>query len=272
MNSKPMIALAAAALISQASLAEPLQPNPPSAGFDAVIMYMADGEYLMSEPHPEIPGCLMAQCDGEYFWTEIAGVPADEVAALEQEAKTVLMERFGLDVDALVGNGALLWRDIYADPRVNYRARYVSGERVHRLGWEVHDQSFMAITTQELVLGGEFEGVVAPTGTAFPIGRYWVQKSRLVPGEDGPQIENLDEFIKITYKTAGPLPPPDIHGLISSTCEITDSPWGTGVATVVAAFDLTANPAEVPIKQNIRNVLTFDGAAGLGRYSGVHNQ
>lgn len=271
MNSKTMVAIAAATLLAQASQAEPLPLNPPAAGFDAVILYMADGEYLMSAPHPEIPGCLLSQCDGEYFWSQIAGVPADEVALLEQEAKDVLLQRFGLDVDTLVGNGALTWRDIYADPRVNYRARYVSGERVHRLGWEVHDQAFMALTTQEMVLGGEFEGVVAPAGTGFPVGRYWIQKSRLVAGENGPQIEALDEFIKITYKTAGPLPPPDIHGLMSSTCEITDSPWGTGVATVVAAFDFTADPAEVPIKQNIRNTLTFDGADGLGRYPGVHN-
>ncbi|MEM9386923.1 MAG: hypothetical protein AAGA68_17815 [Pseudomonadota bacterium] len=53
-------------------------------------------------------------------------------------------------------------------------------------------------------------------------------QSRLVQGENGPQIEQLDEFIKITYQTAGPLPPPDIHGLMSSSCEITDSPLGDG--------------------------------------------
>ncbi len=267
-----LISIVAASLISQTVMAAPPAMNPAPAGFDASITYIADGEFLMASPNPDVPGCFMAQCDGAYFWSQVAQLPADEVAAMEAQAKAFVMSRFGLDVDALVGTGAMTWRDVYADPRTNYRARTVTGEHVHRYGWEVHDQAFLAVATEELVLGGEFEGMLVPAGTGFAWGHYYIQKSRLVMTEGGPQLVNSDELIKIRYQSSAPLLPPNAAGFMSSACEIIDSPWGSGVAQFVAVFDFLADPGAEPVRQNIRNVLTFDGGTGLGTYPGVYNR
>ncbi len=270
--SRTLITLAAVTLLSTVAQSQPAAFNPVSEGFDGMAMFVADGLYTPGSPNPDVPGCFLGLCEQSYFWSQIANLPLDEVAEKELQAKAFFLARFGLDVDVLAGNGSVNWLPIYADPRINYRTRFVAGEHVHRLGWEVHDPAWLVVTAQELALGGEFEGTVVPAGTTFSFGEYWIQKSRIAHTDGEPTLVNLDEFIVIKYQSAGPIPPPGIHGLISSACEVTASPWGTGVAQVSGSFDLTATDGSEPARQNLRNVLTFDGGNGLGEFEGVYNR
>ena len=184
-----------------------------------------------------------------------------------------MLERFGLDIDALVANGDIIWLDRYLDPRMNYRARVVAGERVHRLGWEVHDQFFIAIANTALTLGGEFAGEVAPAGTNLLFGQYAIEKSRLRGRRSNPRVVSNGEFLRIRYQSGSPVLPPGLDRIIAFSCEITASPWGTGRAQGVGAPIVLGDglaPGSFQ-KQNLRNVLTFGGTQGAGRFPGVYN-
>ena len=246
--------------------------NPVSIGFEGMVMFVADGEYIPASPNPDVPGCFMGLCDQDFFWNEIGKVSPEEVAMKEIAAKTFFLNRFGLEVDFLSANGTIAYLPIYADPRINYRARFVAGKHVHPYGWEVHDPAFLVVTQQDLVLGGEWEGVEVPPGTIFSFGEYWIQKSRLIKVGRQPKLVKLNKFLVIKYQSSGPIPPPGIHGLISSNCEVTESPWGKGIAQVVGGFDITDTSGTTLQKQNLRNVLTFDDASGLGLYPGYYNE
>jgi len=272
------VALAFATLtltvVSIGSLAAPAgaagEPRAPE-GFSSFAVFIGDGEYVLGTPHPEIPGCDLVPsfCDGAYFWEEIMGAEPDEIIAREAEAKAFLMERFGLDVDALAASGEILWLDAYVDPRGNYRARVIPGERIHQYGWEVHDQAFLAIANTEITLGGEFEGFVIPPGSMLAQGRYVIERSRLDWVEGHPALTNSGRHIVIPFQSAAPvLASPDPRVAVVGNCELPSSPWGAGLAQVVG---LATSEDGITVKGGGRNVLTFDGAAGFGDYPGVYN-
>ncbi len=244
---------------------------PTPIGFSGLGIFVADGEFIPGSPNPDVPGCdiVPAFCDINYFFEEVVHFTPEEAEAERTAAKAFILERFDLDVDQLLSEGRITWIEGYADPRINYRARVLPNQQIHPLGWEVHDMSFLLIANEELTLGGEFPGLVIPPGTLITKGQYVIQKSRLIQ-EDGELIlVNLPQRITIEFRSGAPIfPTADPRAPIVANCELTSSPWGTGVA-VVGSFPFMGS-GEV-LKQGVRNVLTFDGAEGFGDYEGVYN-
>lgn len=264
--------ITAFALFATIACAEAAFPglNPTSAGFTGMVVSIADGKYDALSPNPDVPNCFDAVCDPNYFVTQIAGWTAQEVDLRFAQAKAFFLERFGLDVDVLEGNGSIALVNLYADPRLNYRTRFIATEHVHEFGWEMHDWGLIVIALEDLPLGGEFAGEVVPPGTLMSFGEYWIQKSRLDRRGDTPRIVSLDEYLVVRYRAASPIPPANVSGRVAAVCEVYESPWGTGVAQVMSAPVFTGEAGLAVY--NIRNVMTFDGGDGTGTYPGVYNE
>ncbi|MEO0974054.1 MAG: hypothetical protein AAFX85_13260 [Pseudomonadota bacterium] len=186
-----LVTLALLSLAASTAHAEFPGLNPASSGFNHVLLSIADGEFDPFSPNPDVPGCFAAVCDGNYFVTEVAQWTPDEFAQREAEAKVFFLTRFGLDVDNLVASGQAMFSNTYADPRLNYRVRFMASEHVHELGWQKHDWALVLFLLEDLTLGGEFEGVVAPAGTLLAFGEYWIQKSRLDRRGEAPRLIEL---------------------------------------------------------------------------------
>ena len=87
------------------------------------------------------------------------------------------------------------------------------------------------------------------------------------------QIVSSGDYLRIFYQSIAPILPPDIGRAVAFACEVTASPWGSGVAQAVGLVKVLGDgmaPGSLQ-KQNTRNTLTFDGVDGLGRFSGVKN-
>ena len=216
----------------------------------------------------EIPGCdvMPGTCDGEYFWSEILGATPDEQFAAEQLAKGFMMERFGIDVEDLAESGEILWLNIFADPRSNYRARTISGVAVHEYGWKVWDQAFIAVAQTEITLGSEFQGMTIPASTLLAHGRYFVQPSRLDWVDGAPVLTDTGSTFAIHFRSGAPmLPAADPRLPNTGNREFTASPWGSGVAYASVLWSTRDDDS----KTGFRNLLTFDGGDGFGDYVGV---
>ncbi|MEM9385490.1 MAG: hypothetical protein AAGA68_10545 [Pseudomonadota bacterium] len=242
--------------------------NPAPAGFTTIATALADGEYDPASANPNVPGCFFGFCDGNYFHTQIAERTPDEVAQLEQDAKAFFSQRFGVDVDALAGSGAITFLDAYIDPRANYRVRSLSSEHVHELGWELHDWVLVVISNQDIPLAGEWEGSVMPAGSMLGYGEYWIQKSRLDRRGDAPVLVDLDQYLVVRYRSSSPFVIDSSTGYGAGGCEVFDSPWGAGLVQVLSG---PAGGSDGTIRGNTRNVMTFDGGDGLGTHPGVYN-
>jgi hypothetical protein len=252
------------------SAARAQSSNQTPEGFSGLGVFVADGEFVPGSPNPDVPGCdlIPAFCDINYFFEEVVHFTPEEQEAGLAAAKEFILERFGLDVDALIAAGEITWVEGYADPRINYRARVLPNQRIHRLGWEVHDMSFLLIANVELELGGEFAGTAIPPGSLITKGMYVIQKSELIEHDGHTVLVNLPQKIVIRFQSGAPiLASADTRAPIVANCELTSSPWGAGVA-VVGSFPFQGTEL---LKQGVRNLLTFDGGEGLGGYVGVYN-
>ena len=238
-------------------------------GFTGYVVIVGDGEFALGSPHPVIPGCdlIPTFCDGAYYWEEIVGATPAERQAAEDGAKAFMLERYGLDVDALAASGDIVWMDAYADPRFNYRARTIAGQQIHEYGWVVHDQGFTVITNVELPLGGEFAGLSIPPGSLIVHGRYLIRRSRLDWVDGNPVLTEDGGEVLIPFQSGAPVvPTADLRYPNVGNCELTSSPWGTGIAQVTV---MRTTDDGVTFKNSVRNVMMFDGAAGFGDYPGV---
>ena len=242
---------------------------PTPVGFTGHITMLADGEFVIGSPHPTVPGCDVVPtfCDGTYFWEEILGATSEQRDAAEYRAKEFMLERYGLDVDSLAASGEVLWLDAYTDPRFNYRARTIAGERVHEYGWTAHDQGFSLIANTEVALGGEFAGQTIPAGSMIVHGRYLIRRSRLDWVEGKPVLTEDGGQIIIPFQSATPvIANPDMRYPIIGNCELPTSPWGSGLALI----SVLQTPGDgLTTKNTVRNVMFFDGAVGFGNYPGV---
>lgn len=233
-------------------------------GFRAILMYIADGKYSQLSPNPKVPNCSGPSCDGAYFWREVAGL-SDNIRRIETEnAKKFFNDGWGIPVDEYVRDGKITFIDMYGDPRLNYRCRIMEGMKIHRFGWEVHDQAFMVITLQDLKLGGKFgAGRTVPAASFVVTGQYYIERSRIVKG----RVVGTKEFVKLRYESVDPVYPP-VDGKSMASCTITESFWGTGVALV--SFN-AETPSDKPTKFFGRNVITIDGGDGGGRFDGIYS-
>ena len=267
----PVVSIVLLSLATLAGSSHAQSSSKTPEGFSGLGLFVADGEFVPGSPNPDVPGCdvVPAFCDISYFWEEIVGFTPEQAEAEIAAGKAFMMERFGLDVDALVAAGEITWIEAYADPRINYRARLLPNQQIHRYGWEVHDMSLLLIANVSLELGGEFEGTVIPPGSLLTKGMYVIQKSHVVEHDGQTVLVNLPGRIAIEFQSGAPiLASADPRVPIVANCELTSSPWGTGVA-VVGSFPFMGT-GEL-LKQGVRNLLTFDGADGLGSYVGVYN-
>lgn len=232
-------------------------------GFRALVLYVADGEFDPFVPNPLVPNCLAGFCEATYFWQNIA-VASDKVRAKEtSQAKKFYAEKWGIPVDDYVAEGKIGFFDNYLDPRLNYRCRALEGQKVHRFGWEVHDQFFLVTALKELTLGGQFgKGRTVPPNTFLLFGQYKIERSQVKKGK----VVGLKKFINIRYESTDPVYP-DVDGRRMASCRITQSPWGTGVAFLNVNVPVAGQKA----KGSWRTVLTMDGGSGLGKFGGVYN-
>lgn len=232
-------------------------------GFRALLLYVGDGEYDHESPNPSVPNCSGFFCEATFFWRNIAGV-SDTVRAKETEkAKRSFAKNWGIPVDDYVKDGKIMFADAYVDPRLNYRCRAMEGEKIHRLGWEVHDQFFGVQVVKELTLGGKFgKGRTALPGTSLLVGQYRIERSRMKKGK----VVGLKKFVMIRYESTDPVIPP-VDGRMMASCRISQSPWGTGVAYLNVNMPIAGQR----FKASWRNVLTMDGGSGFGKFAGVFN-
>lgn len=221
--------------------------HPTPVGFEKYLVYMADGLYDPTTPHPDgIPGCNLGICDGDYFQEVIMGRTAAQIALEEAAAVVFFQDRFGLDVDDPANAGRLFFQKFMVDPRTNYRARSISRERVSQRGWLVQDGGWMVVVIDPngFDLGGEFAGVHVPANATFVFGDYKIEaRSR------------LRRPIVIHYQSGKPIVA-NADGSLMFQCQLISDTFGEGLAQGIADQVAFENGQ---VKMNIRNVLTFSG-------------
>lgn len=234
-----LVGLAALAAILIASLVLPLGASAQGggddtpAGFDAFLVYMANGIYDPNDAGYTAP-------DGDYFQRDIMGRTDEEIEQDRANAIAFFKERFGIDV---VDNENVMFTSFTFDPRNEYRAYVIAGRDVPPEGWVVRDGgwSVAVINPDGLTLGGEYEGVQVPQGSMMVFGDYNID----VPGEDP---------IIIHYQSGGPIIPSD-QG-IQFHCELISEDFGHGLAQGISAGSVQDDGL---FHANVRNVLTFPG-------------
>lgn len=234
-------------------------------GFRALLVFVADGKFNPFSPNSIVPNCSGGVCEATYFWRDVAGL-SDKVRARETaQAKTFYSEKWGIPVDQYVRDGKISFSDVYLDPRINYRCRALEGQKVHGVGWEVHDQFFLVAALQELTLGGQYgTSMTVPPNTFLLLGQYKIERSSL---KKGGMVVATKKFINIRYESVNPVLPP-VAGRRMASCKISKSPWGSGIALLSVS---EAEPAPALTKASWRTVLTMDGGTGLGKFDGVYN-
>lgn len=146
---------------------------------------------------------------------------SNEIREIEtQKAKKFFLEDWGVPVDDYVRQGNIVFSTVYLEPRANYRCSAMEGEKIHRFGWEVHDQGFGVTALQELTLDGRMGGGrKIPPSTSVITGQYSIERSRIVKGE----VVGTKKFVTLRHASADPIYP-TVDGRFTASCEITDSP------------------------------------------------
>ena len=227
---------------------------PTPDGFDNFLVYMAAGTFNPNIPHPTVPGCVNLFCDGAYFQEKVMGRSPSEIEQEIESAKEFFLERFGADLDS--PDSGMVLNSFFVDPRKEYRAYVISGKRVPSRGYVVRDGGIMAVVVnpEGLVLGGEFEGVWVPPGTAIVFGNYNILVDRTFKTPSGRVFKKGSEIV-IRYKAAGPIfVTPE--GFFEITCELEHEEWGSGLAQGNWKPQLLEDGR---IKSFVRNILTFPG-------------
>ena len=196
--------------------------GPPPEPFGKYLVYSAAGIFDPSVPPAE--GDL-----ADWFHREIMGRTTAELAAEEAAADDYFQATFG----ELYTPGSLAAFGF--DPRNEYRAYFVSGEKVPPEGWVVRDGGFQAtLSDGGLVVFGDYNIEVAKNGK--PKG----------------------DPIVIHYESTHPIYPQS-DGSLLFRCRLTSEAFddfGGGLAQGMS------DPQELPdgrMVANIRNILTFPG-------------
>ncbi|MGK3985526.1 hypothetical protein WME99_20945 [Sorangium sp. So ce136] len=212
------------------------------AGYDGFLVFMANGSIPLSD------GFFL---DGAIFQEEVMGRTPAEIEQNRADALAYFESRFGIaDADARTD---VSFFGFYADPRINYRAYVISGERVPPEGYEVHDGGWIALVTDPggLTLGGELAGVHVPAGTFFSFGDYSIEVTRPGRGRD-------PEPIVIHYQCNDPLIPLSNGGEVF-TCDLLSDEFGAGRAQGMTSPIIE----DGELRPNGRTVLTFSDEGGL---------
>ncbi|WP_433929416.1 hypothetical protein AB3662_37480 [Sorangium cellulosum] len=211
-------------------------------GYDGFLVFMATGSVPLSE------GFFL---DGMIFQQEILGRTPAEIEQNRADALAYFETRFGIaDADA---RADVAFLGFYADPRIDYRAYVISGQRVPPEGYVVHDGGWIALVTDPdgLTLGGELAGVHVPAGTFFSFGDYSIEVTRPGRGRD-------PDPIVIHYQCNDPLIPLANGGEVF-TCDLLSEEFGAGRAQGMTSPVIE----DGNLRPNGRTVLTFSDEGGL---------
>lgn len=265
-RSKPWSRLATLALLSMLVLpvAKAGLVKAPD-GFDDLLLYMQNGVFDPTAPHPVIPGCAGGICDGNYFQEVFQDRSAAEVEALEAQAKLFFFDRFGIDVDDPAMAGRAVLQRFLLDPRAEYRAYVISGVNVPPEGFVINDGGWLLIVTDpngiELT-SGPFAGQHIPAGSLALFGEYQIEVRRGA---------RLVRTIDLSYRS-GSFVIADPNGIAHFGCELK-----RGRLDENDFFDLSvprdglaqgyAGPfvdlGDGTVKANVRNTITIGGLGGI---------
>jgi hypothetical protein len=141
------------------------------------------------------------------------------------------------------------------DPRNNYRAYVVGGEKVPASGWVVRDGGFgLVVAKGGAVFHGTYggaAGIWVPDGTSVTFGNYNIQRTT---GASGAEKEPLI----LRYRSDFPIRPADEDGVRTFRCQLIDPETGEhGIAQGVIAPPRDAGDGKIQV--SIRDMLTFPG-------------
>ncbi len=228
------------------------------AGFEQYLVYMATGTVPFApHPDPEITGCGTSLfCDGDYFHHTIMGRDADEVEAEAARAKAYFVDRFGIDVDAMVAAGRMRFFSFFLDPRGEYRAYTVAGRRAPAEGWVVRDGGFIAevVDPAGIELGGDFANSGLPPlpfGGLMLFGNYNI----LATGKNGKRQREM----VISYRSGMPMIA-NGWGEFVINCELSLNDFASGVHGGKAQGMGLVLPGPGGLTLSWRNVLTMGSA------------
>ncbi len=228
-------------------------------GFDNLLLFMQNGVFDPSEPHPVIPNCLDSVCESDFFNLVSMDRSPAEIEALEEQGKAFFNARFGIDVDQASEEGRVYLFRFTVDPRAQYRAYIVSDINVPTEGFFVDDGGWILMITDEdgFELGGEFAGQTVPYGSMILFGEYQIEVKR---------GNTIVDTIVLSYRS-GSFVSFDANGTASFGCEIKRgrldendfydlSVPRDGLAQGYAGpFQPVGNGL---VKANVRNTLTFN--------------
>ncbi len=220
------------------------------AGYGKFLVYIANGVYDPSDAGYVPP-------TGMDFQKQVMHRTDAEIAEQEMLARAFFKERFGLDE----ANGDVMIMPFQFDPRNDYRAYVIGGERVPARGLVVRDGGFMAQITRDTVLHGTYGGVTgkpAGAGTAAVFGEYNIL--RVASSRRGPArgAARRPAPLILHYQSELPIGLPDIDGVQNFRCELIDPETGAhGIAQGVIRAPRAVGSGLVQV--SIRNVITFPG-------------
>src|SRR4051812_19912787 len=160
-------------------------------GYNGFVVFMANGALPITDSY---------FLDGTYFQETILGRTQVEIDQDRENALEYFETRFGIANPE--ANPDVAFISFYVDPRINYRAYVISGERVPTAGYQVYDGGWIALVTNPngLTLGGQYAGLHVPFYSVFSFGDYSIEVTK--PG-NGPQPPP----IVIHYQCNDPLIP-----------------------------------------------------------------
>jgi hypothetical protein len=210
-------------------------------GYNGFMVFMATGSIPLTDSF---------FLDGAYFHEQIMNRSPAEIAQNRADALDFFASRFGLvDVD---NDPDLVFFDFYVDPRIEYRAYVISGERVPPDGFEIHDGGWIAIVTNPdgITLGGAFAGRHVPEHTVFSFGDYSIERTRKGKGKQ-------PDPLVIHYRCNHPLVSTFSGGEVFD-CDLESDEFGPGIGQGVTT-PLIENGV---LRPNGRTVLTFSDDGG----------
>lgn len=228
-------------------------------GFNNVLVYMGTGVFdpSISEPRPGLTGCEGLFCGGEYFQKEVMGRTDAETAEIAMQAKDFYLERFGINVDALVAEGRVAFDMFTLNPDFQYRVQIATGMKAASgQGWIIRDGGFrlMILDPDGMDLGGEFAGHHADQFNAMFFGNYNI----LATNDNGKPQKELIVF----YKSRQPAVIA-ADGSMTFRCDMYNEEWGEGLGLGT----LTVEPqADGTMRGNARNMLTFPATSMLNEF------
>jgi hypothetical protein len=238
-----LVALASPAAADNENSCQGHYEGPYPDGFDGFLVFMATGSIPLAD------GFFL---DGMIFQQQIMHRTAGEIAQNRADALDFFATRFGI-ADAS-NHPDFLFLGFYVDPRIEYRAYVISGERVPPEGFTVHDGGWIALVTNPngTTLGGAFAGVHVPLNTVLSFGDYNVEVTK--KGKGGPKPDP----IVIHYRCNTPLVPTLSGGEVFD-CALESDDFGAGIAQGVT----TPVIEDGSLQPNGRTVLTFSAQGGF---------